>query len=137
MIITNSGQQTNQVEDLTMTETPSNNVGQVGHNQITTYRQFWPFYLREHAKPENRAVHYLGTLLSFGALAAGALVNPWWFLVAPFAGYGPAWFGHFVIEKNRPATFTYPFWSLISDYRMTFRFVTGQLGKDLKAAGVR
>ncbi len=115
-----------------MTETPTRS-----HNQITTYREFWPFYLREHRLPANRAVHYFGTFFSFSVLALGAFVDPWWLLAAPVAGYGPAWYGHFILEKNRPATFTYPFWSLISDYRMTFRFLAGRLGRDLAEAGVR
>ncbi len=104
---------------------------------ITNYRDFWPYYLREHAKPETRAIHYLGTGLATGSLAALLITGNIWFLpVMLVAGYGPAWFGHFFVEHNRPATFTYPFWSLISDFRMAFVWATGRLGPELAKAGL-
>lgn len=104
---------------------------------ITRYRDFFPYYLQEHARPATRAIHYLGTGLTFGFLAAAILAgNAWWLLGMPLAGYFFAWVGHFGIEKNRPATFTYPLWSLASDYRMFFLWLTGRLGRHLKAAGV-
>ncbi len=103
---------------------------------ITRYADFWPYYLREHAKPETRALHYAGTALTFVALAAGIWVSGWWLLAIPLFGYGFAWGAHFTVEKNRPATFTYPSWSLVSDYRMFFLWLIGRLGPHLKAAGV-
>ncbi|WP_447728798.1 Mpo1-like protein [Sphingomonas koreensis] len=103
---------------------------------ITRYADFWPYYLREHAKAQTRALHYAGTTLTFIALAAGIWLNSWWFLAIPLAGYGFAWGAHFGVEKNRPATFTYPLWSLVSDYRMFFLWLTGRLGPHLKQAGV-
>jgi len=104
---------------------------------IRSYGEFWPYYLQEHAKPRTRALHYLGTALSLGSLiAAPALANPWFLLGALIGGYGPAWIGHFFVEHNRPATFTHPLWSLISDYRMTWRWLTGRLADDLAHAGV-
>lgn len=103
---------------------------------ITRYADFWPYYLREHAKAKTRALHYAGTMLTFAALAAGLFLNAWWFLAIPLAGYGFAWAAHFGVEKNRPATFTYPLWSLVSDYRMFFLWLSGRLGPHLKQAGV-
>ncbi len=73
---------------------------------ITRYADFWPYYLREHAKPETRALHYIGTLLTFAALAAAIAWGSWWWIAIPLAGYGFAWAAHFGVEKNRPATFT-------------------------------
>jgi hypothetical protein len=103
--------------------------------RITTYAAFFPHYLREHSLPLTRALHYGGTAGSTAAIIAGlAGALPYWPLVALIAGYGPAWVGHFFIEKNRPATFTYPFWSLISDYRMFGLWISGRLGPALAAA---
>ncbi|MBV8976769.1 MAG: DUF962 domain-containing protein [Alphaproteobacteria bacterium] len=104
---------------------------------IRSYDEFWPFYLQEHAKPTTRALHYAGTAVSLVCLGAAAVLRePWFLLGALFGGYGFAWVGHFFVERNRPATFTYPLWSLISDYRMTWRWATGRLGGDLVRAGL-
>ena len=107
------------------------------HHPIETYRQFWPYYLREHSKTETRAIHYLGTAIASLAVALFAATGNFWYVpLALVGGYGPAWFAHFFVEKNRPATFAYPLWSLISDFRMAFRFLTGALERDLADAGV-
>lgn len=103
---------------------------------ITRYADFWPYYLREHARPATRRLHYAGTALTFAALAAGFAWGGVWFAAIPLAGYGFAWGAHFAVEKNRPATFTYPLWSLASDYRMFFLWLTGRLGPHLERAGV-
>lgn len=102
----------------------------VEEKRIQTYKEFWPFYLKEHSNPTNRSLHYIGTTISIIALTmAITQLNPWWLLGAAAGGYGFAWVGHFIIEKNRPATFKYPLWSLISDYRMFFCALTGRLRK--------
>jgi len=101
---------------------------------LQTYAEFWPYYLRAHSQPGSRALHYVGTICSFAAVVAAIVVSPWWLLAAPLVGYGPAWIGHFVIEKNRPATFGHPFWSLISDYRMFALALIGRLGAELERA---
>ena len=102
-----------------------------------SFSAFWPFYLREHANPRTRGFHYAGTSLVV-LLAAGGLLtgNAWLLLAMPIAGYAFAWVSHAAIERNRPATFTYPLWSLRADFRMWWLWLTGRLDKELAAAGV-
>lgn len=110
----------------------------MAERSITSFRDFWPYYLREHARPATRALHYAGTTLVVG-IALYALVTGSWLLLAalPVAGYGFAWVAHFMVEKNRPATFTYPLWSLAGDFRMWWMWLTGRLGPELERAGVK
>ena len=106
--------------------------------RFKSYADFWPFYLGEHVKPSTRAMHYFGTLASIAALVfAVASQRWWWLLAAPFFGYAPAWVGHFFIEKNQPATFRAPVWSLVSDYRMCGLFLLGRLGSELAKYQIR
>ena len=84
-----------------------------------SFREFWPFYLGEHSKPATRWIHFAGTTLGFTVAVWGIVTGkPWFLLLALLAGYAPAWFSHFLIEKNRPATFRFPFWSLLADLKM-------------------
>lgn len=97
--------------------------------RFKTFEEFWPFYVSQHSLPSTRALHFAGTTMVFGALAAAAVLrSPAWLLAAPVLGYGPAWIGHFFFERNRPATFTYPLWSLRGDLRMWWRMATGKMG---------
>lgn len=105
-------------------------------DKITTYAAFWHHYLRQHAKPATRALHYVGTALALMSLYAFVQGAGWALLAAIVYGYLFAWIGHFFVEKNRPATFTYPWWSLISDFRMFGLWLTGGLRSHLEAAGV-
>ncbi len=103
--------------------------------RIKTFDEFWPFYVRQHLHPANRALHFLGTSAVLG-IATLALVRrkPAWLLAAPVVGYGPAWIGHFLIEKNRPATFTYPVWSLLADFKMWGKIVTRSMAEEVRRA---
>ena len=101
----------------------------------TTFWDFYPYYLTEHARPINRATHFVGTALVIACLIAGIVLKDWRLFVAiPLCGYGFAWFGHFILEKNRPATFKYPFYSLASDFVMFFHIITGQINQKVDEA---
>ena len=105
--------------------------------QYSTFEAFWPFYLREHGKRETRALHYVGTSLVVVLALVAAVLQAWWIaLLVPVAGYAFAWVAHFFVERNRPATFTYPLWSLRADFRMWWLWLTGRLGPELDRAGV-
>ncbi|MFN3943625.1 MAG: Mpo1-like protein [Allosphingosinicella sp.] len=103
-----------------------------------TFQEFWPFYLREHSRPKTRAFHYAGTTLVVLIAVAAVATGNWWLLLAmPVAGYAFAWASHAAIERNRPATFTYPAWSLRADFKMWWYWLTGRIGRELDAAGVK
>lgn len=104
----------------------------------TSSAEFWPFYLREHSKASTRALHYVGTSLVVLIAIAAVLSGRWgWLIALPLAGYFFAWVAHFGVEKNRPATFTYPLWSLAADFKMWGLWLTGRLGRELDKAGVQ
>ena len=99
-----------------------------------TYEEFWPFYVSQHLNPANRALHLAGTSLVGACLLASLLLSPAWLAAAPIAGYGFAWVGHFSFERNRPATFTYPLWSLRGDFRMFRLTLLGRMAPELERA---
>ena len=100
-----------------------------------SFREFYPFYLSEHANRLCRRMHFVGstlvvlTLIWLGVSGRWAF---WWLL--PLFGYGCAWIGHFFFEKNRPATFTYPLWSLRGDLRMYGLMLTGRMAPEVDRA---
>lgn len=103
--------------------------------KYTSLKEFYPYYLTEHAEPVCRNLHFVGTGLVISIVLTALITQTWWlFAFVPLAGYGFAWAGHFFFEKNRPATFTYPGWSLASDFIMFWHILTGKLPERLEAA---
>ncbi len=95
--------------------------------RIKSFREFYPFYLSEHQNTTSRTLHFIGTafvfIILFYAIFSG---NGWIAIAIPVVGYGFAWAGHYFFEKNKPATFRYPLWSLASDFRLFFELLTGK-----------
>lgn len=101
--------------------------------RIETFEEFWPFYVMEHKKPETRRLHFVGTTVVIGLLASAVVLRKAWpVALAPLAGYGPAWFSHFFIEKNKPASFKYPLYSLVADFVMWSKIVRGSMDAEVE-----
>ena len=104
----------------------------MAERKYKTYEEFWPYYVGEHSNATCRNLHFVGTSLAIlNLVLAIVTLNPWHLLGAVISGYFFAWLGHFVFEKNRPATFTYPLWSLRGDFRMYFLMLTGRMSAEI------
>lgn len=100
--------------------------------EFKDYEEFWPFYLSQHSKRSTRGWHFVGTSFVFVFLIAALITfNFWLILLAPVTAYAFAWFSHFFIEGNKPATFGHPVWSLRADFRMYRLMLLGKLEKEL------
>ena len=98
------------------------------HERFSSFAEFYPYYLQEHSNATCRRLHYVGSLLVLSVLGYALVTQQWlWLLAIPLLGYGFAWVGHFVFEKNRPATFDYPFYSLMGDWVMLKDAFTGRI----------
>jgi hypothetical protein len=99
--------------------------------QYKTFKEFYPFYLSQHSNKTCRLLHVIGTTILLAiTLTAVYHRQPMLLIFVPIAGYGFAWVGHFFFEKNKPATFTYPLWSLASDFKMYFQILSGTIALD-------
>jgi len=96
--------------------------------EFESFSAFYPYYLDEHRNRTCRRLHFVGSSLVLGYLLAAIVSgNAWWLLGMPLAGYGFAWVGHFVFEKNRPATFRHPLYSLMGDWVMYADILRGRI----------
>ena len=105
------------------------------HSPSARYRsftEFWPFYVSQHRRPLTRWLHFIGTVGVFPLLLLGIWASPWWFLAMPLCGYGFAWLSHFTVEHNRPATFEYPLWSFLADFKMAWLMITFDMQRHLE-----
>ena len=93
-----------------------------------SFSEFYPFYLSQHENKTCRRLHFFGSMLIILLLLYIIFSTKWSLLfLLPVIGYGFAWVGHFVFEKNRPATFTYPIYSLIGDWVMFKDILVGKI----------
>ncbi|OLU34335.1 hypothetical protein BVH03_02675 [Pseudomonas sp. PA15(2017)] len=96
--------------------------------RFNSFAEFYPYYLEEHRHPTCRRLHYVGSLLVLVVLGCALISGQWlWLLTLPVIGYGFAWIGHFAFERNRPATFQYPLYSLMGDWVMLKDMLTGRI----------
>ena len=92
-----------------------------------TFKDFYPYYIEEHSKPKTKLLHFIGTSISlFFLVQLVRTFDPFYLIYALLSGYGFAWVAHFFIEKNKPATFTYPFYSFIGDHKMFVEILMGK-----------
>ncbi len=98
---------------------------------IHTFADFWPYYVRAHSQPQTRALHAIGSVLAVVMLGVAFAVNLWFLIAVPLVGYAFAWYAHFFVEHNKPATFGHPFYSLAADYRMTFLMMAGRMEEEV------
>lgn len=95
---------------------------------FASFREFYPFYLGEHANRTCRRLHFVGSALMLVVLIAVCATAHWvWLWALPVIGYGSAWIGHFFFEKNQPATFKYPFYSFAGDWVMFAQMLRGRI----------
>jgi hypothetical protein len=99
-----------------------------GTSSFRTFRDFYPFYLSEHANRTSRRLHFTGTSVAALLMVAACVTRLWWLsAVALVQGYAFAWIGHFFFEHNRPATFKHPWLSLMGDWRLWWEILSGKM----------
>ncbi len=97
-------------------------------NRFNSFGDFYPFYLSEHANRVSRRLHFTGSSIAILLVIAAIVTQTWWLIaVAVVQGYAFAWVGHFFFEHNRPATFKYPGYSFIGDWRMWWDMIRGKI----------
>ncbi|KAI3591574.1 putative transmembrane protein [Cupriavidus sp. U2] len=103
-------------------------MAQVHAKEFASFADFYPYYLSEHRDRTCRRLHFAGSTLALACLVTLAVTgNAWWLLAALVSGYAFAWVGHFGFEKNRPATFRHPFYSLMGDWVMYADILRGRI----------
>jgi hypothetical protein len=103
-------------------------------SDLRSFDEFWPFYLGEHSKIETKRWHVAGTGI---AMTSHFILLPitrsmWWFVGGFAVGYACAWYSHYCLEKNRPATFKHPYWSFFSDIEQFFLMILGWMPAELE-----
>lgn len=99
--------------------------------QIESFSEFWPYYVRQHTRPRTRMLHAIGSVLAVVVVGLAFAVDIWFLVLAPVIGYAFAWYAHFFVEHNKPATFGHPIYSLAADYRMLFLMMAGRMDDEV------
>jgi hypothetical protein len=100
----------------------------MNEERYRSFGDFYPFYLSEHSNQVSRRLHFTGTSIAAALLITAAITQRWWLVaVALVQGYAFAWVGHYFFEHNKPATFRYPAFSLMGDWRLWWEILTGKL----------
>jgi hypothetical protein len=101
--------------------------------EMKSFDDFWPYYVAEHSQPGTRSLHYAGTMTGLACAAAILASGKWrWLPLAFVPGYAAAWAGHYLIEKNRPATFQHPLWSFLADHKMLALKLAGKMEAEVE-----
>lgn len=104
----------------------------MAQDEMKSFEEFWPHYVAEHSRTATRTLHAIGTTAGLASAALLIAKRKWkWLPLALIPGYGAAWASHFLIEKNRPATFDHPLWSFMGDYKMIGLMLTGRMEEEL------
>jgi hypothetical protein len=106
----------------------ASDASRMSQRRFASFAEFYPFYLQEHSSRTSRRLHVVGTSLAMIFLVWALVTQHWQLLWAvPVAGYALAWIGHFAFERNSPATFKHPLYSLRGDFTMLRDVLTGRI----------
>src|SRR5712691_1600765 len=100
-------------------------------NRMSPFADFWPLYVRAHSRPRTRLLHAIGSVSALACIVLSFARSLWFLPAAPLVGYAFAWYSHFFVEHNKPATFGHPFYSLLADYRMVFLMMAGRMNEEV------
>lgn len=101
--------------------------------RIESFEEFWRFYVGEHQDPLNRKLHFIGSSCGLALTLVAIPTGQFWLLpAAPLLGYGFAWAGHFLVEKNRPASLRYPLWSFKADWIMWYKMIRNVMDEEVQ-----
>lgn len=103
----------------------------MAEERFHSFSDFWLHYLSEHRNRWNGLLHFLGTASAILSVACAYFLSLYLLLLFPLIVYGLAWTGHYLIERNRPATFTYPIWALLADFKMFGLMLVGKMNQEL------